>query len=185
MLQGGISRGSEQRCRQHRFAASGGEQRGQAGLTATLQSGHIHHKHPGATAKRLCFSNMNCMGDKEAALIHACHKTENAWTCKKKSLDCVFKGNGRGETSLLPLCGYCEFMVCCCFINLQMVSGCRESNASEGGSSPKPTTHIWKTICKFLQCLYLCRIEDDFVCSWLIIIFQMYVPCCLIKRLPN
>lgn len=125
----GISRGWEQRCRQYRFAASGREQRGQAGLSATLQSGHIHRKRHGAATKRPLFSNLNRTGDKEAALIHARRKTENTWTCKKKkNFTNVFKRNRREETTLLPLHGYCEFMVCCYFINLQIVSRCRESN---------------------------------------------------------
>jgi len=66
-----------------------------------------------------------------------------------------------------------------------MVSGSTDSSASEGGWSSKPTVRVWKTIRKFFEPSYLCRIKDGFVRSWLIIIFQMHVPCCLIKSISS
>lgn len=168
MLQEGVSRGSEKGCRQYRSAASGGGQRGQRvwELCCSPVTSIPNTRELPQNGHDSLIWTARVIRSQPPFTIDVRLRTHELGK-KKSNLDGVFKKNIREETTILPLHG-CWELVVCCFMNAQMVSRCGESNASQGGSSPKQTTYAWKKSHQFFQCLHLCTIKGDFICSYIL-----------------
>lgn len=122
--------------------AARGEHRGQRVRSSSADWAHPLQKPGSYPKKRTRFSGLDCEGGEESAQFITdvrLRTHELGFGGGKSDWDGVFKKNVIEETTLLALHG-CWELVICCFMNAQMVSGCREGSASQGGSSPKQTT---------------------------------------------